>query len=154
MESAVQVCEQRRMLNIVYQTLFGRPLVKRFALCYPSVVCLCCAVLSCLSVTLMYCGQTVEPIKMKMGKQVGLCPVHIVLGGDRALPPPKGHSLSEFSAHTCCGQMAARIKMPLGMELGLDPGDFVLDRDPAQPPQKGAEPPDFRSMFIVAKRLD
>jgi len=49
--------------------------------------------------------------------------------------------------------MAAWIKMPLGMELGLSQA-IVLDGDPALPPQKGAEPPNFRPMFIVAKRLD
>ena len=36
--------------------VFGRPFVKRFALCYWTVVCLSC--LSVLSVTLVYCGQT------------------------------------------------------------------------------------------------
>jgi len=118
----------------------------------------CLSVLSVLSVTLMYCGQTVGQIKMKLGMQIGFGPGHIVLGGDLAPPPPKGHSqlaIPQFSAHICCGQMAAWIKMPLGMELGLGPGDFVLDGDPAPPPQKGAEPhPNFRPMFIVAKRLD
>ena len=45
--------------------------------------------------------------------------------------------------------------MSLGMELGLGPGDFVLDENPAfHSPKKGAEPPNFRPMFIVAKRLD
>jgi len=45
--------------------------------------------------------------------------------------------------------------MPLSMELGLGPGDFVLDGDPAPLPKKGAEsPPNFRPMFIAAKRLD
>jgi len=50
--------------------------------------------------------------------------------------------------------MAAWITMPLGMEVNLDSGDRVLDGDPAPLPQKGAEPPNFRPMFIVAKRLD
>ena len=51
--------------------------------------------------------------------------------------------------------MAAWIKIPLGMEVGLGPGDFVLDGDTAPLPKKGAEPsPNFRPMFIVAKRLD
>jgi len=45
--------------------VFGRPFVKRFALCYWTVVCLSC--LSVLSVTLVYCGQTVRRIKMKLG---------------------------------------------------------------------------------------
>ena len=51
--------------------------------------------------------------------------------------------------------MAAWIKMSLGMEVGLGPGDFVLDGDPAPFSKKGVEPlPNFRPMFIVAKRLD
>jgi len=80
-----------------------------------SVVLSVCPV--CLSLTLVYCGQTVGRIKMKLGMQVGLDPGHIVLGGDPAPPPLKGHSPHpQFSAHICCGQMAAWIKMSLGME--------------------------------------
>jgi len=77
---------------------------------------------------------------MKLGVQVRLSPGRIVLDGDPAFPPPKGHSL-QFSAHIYCGQMAAWIKMLLHMEVGLGPGDFVLDG--IQPPPKGggAEPP-------------
>ena len=37
------------------------------------------SVLSVLSVTLVYCGQTVGWIKMKLGMPVGLGPGHIVL---------------------------------------------------------------------------
>ena len=37
----------------------------------------------------VYCGQTVEWIKMKLGMQVGLDPGHIVLDGD-PVPHPKG----------------------------------------------------------------
>jgi len=62
--------------------LFGRPFVKRFALCYRSVVC---PVLS--DVTFEHCDQTVGRIKMKLGMQVGLGPSYIVLGGDRAPLP-------------------------------------------------------------------
>ena len=43
----------------------------------------------CLSVTLVYCGQTVEWIEMKLGMEVGLCPGHIALLGDTA-PQEKG----------------------------------------------------------------
>ena len=42
----------------------------------------------------------------------------------------------------------------LDVEVGLGPGAFVLDEDPAPLPKNGAQPPDFRRMFIVAKRLD
>ena len=80
---------------------FGRPFVKRFALCYEtfvmSVLSVCLSVCLCglpvLSVTLVYCGQTVGCIKIKLGIQVGLGPGHTVLDGDSALRPPKGQSL-------------------------------------------------------------
>ena len=48
--------------------------------------------LSCLSVTSVYCAQTVERINMKVGMPVGLGPGHIVLRRDAAPPPVKGHS--------------------------------------------------------------
>jgi len=44
--------------------------------------------------------------------------------------------------------------MPLGMKVGLGSGDFVLDGNPAPLSKKEAEPPIFRPMSIVAKRLD
>jgi len=101
-------------------------------------VCLC--VLSVLSVTLVYCGQTVGLIKMKFGIQVGFS--HTVFDRDRAPAPSKGHS-PQFSAYVRCGQMAVWIQMPLGMEVGLGSRDFVLDWDPAPPHQGGAEPPNL-----------
>ena len=65
--------------------VFGRWFVKRFALCYQTIVCLSCR--SVLSVTLVYCGQTVGRMKMKLGMQVGLGPGHIVLDWDPAARP-------------------------------------------------------------------
>ena len=70
-------------------SIFGRPFLERFALCYRTVVCLSVCLsrlscLSCLSVTLVYCGQTVGRIKMKLGAQVGLGPYDFVLDGDPA----------------------------------------------------------------------
>jgi len=115
-------------------------------------VCMSCPVLCvCLSVTLVYCGQTVGRIKMKLGTQVGLDPGHIVLDGDPAAPPQRGTTPPQFSAHICCGQMAGWIKMPLGMEVGLSlgDGDFVLDGDPAPPPPKRAQPPIFGSCLFA-----
>jgi len=98
---------------------------------------------------MVYCGQTVGWIKMKLSMQVRLGP-HIVLDGDPAPPPPKGHS-PKFSDHICCGQMAGWIKMPLGTEVGLNPGHIVLHGDPAHPLKIGTAP-NFRPMCIVAKR--
>jgi len=40
--------------------------------------------LSCLSVTLVYCGRAVVWIRMPVGMVVGLGPGHIVLDGDPA----------------------------------------------------------------------
>ena len=93
-------------------------------------------------------------IKIKLGMQVGLAPGHIVLDCDPA-PPSQRDKAPQFSAHICCGEIAAWIKMSLGVELGLGPGDFVLDGDRVAPsPKGGADPPNFRPMFIVTKRLD
>jgi len=80
--------------------ILGRPFVKRFALCYRTVVCLSV----CLSVTLVYCGQTVGWIKMKLGVEVGLGPGHIVLDGNPAPHPQRGSP--QFSVHICCDQTA------------------------------------------------
>jgi len=67
----------------------GFVFVKQFALCYPTVVCPVC--LFCLSVTLVYCGQTVGWIKMPLGTKVGLGPGHIVLD-ETQLPHGKRQS--------------------------------------------------------------
>jgi len=53
-----------------------------------------------------------------------------------------------------CGQTVRWIKMALGMDMGLGPGHIVLDGNPAPLHKKGAEPQNFRTMFIVTKRLD
>ena len=94
----------------------------------------------------------VERIKMKLGTQVGLGPVHIVLGGEPA-PPPQCEG-AQYLAHICCDQMAGWIKMPLGMKVYLGPGHIVLDGDPAPPTERGTAAPTFRLMLIVAKRLN
>jgi len=100
----------------------------------------CMSDLPVLSVTLVYYGQTVRWIKMKLGRQVGLGPGHIVLDGDPDPSPKMGQS-PQFSAHVYCDQTAGWIKMPFGMELGLGPGHIVLDGDPASPLQKGGTAP-------------
>jgi len=81
--------------------------------------------LSCLYVTLVYCGQTVGWIKINLGMQVGLGPGNVMLDGNAA-PSTKETQSPQFSAHVCCGQTAGWMKMPLGMEVGLGPDDAVL----------------------------
>jgi len=94
--------------------------------------CLSCPV--CLSVTLVYCGQTVGCAKMKLGMEVGFGLGHIVLDGD--LEHPSGIAPTQISAHVCCGQTARWMKMPLGTKVDLGPGHIVLDGDPAPSPRK------------------
>jgi len=53
-----------------------------------------------------------------------------------------------------CGQTFGWIKMKLGIEVGLGQGDIVLDGHPAPPPKGHSPSPNFRSMSVVAKRLD
>ena len=80
----------RTVLRTVAEKLtvfIGRPFVKRFALSYQTVVCLSCLVLS---VTLMYCGQTVGWTKMKLGIYVGLGHGYIALDGDPTPSPKRG----------------------------------------------------------------
>ena len=82
---------------------------------------------------------------MPLHREVDVVPGDIVLHGD--LATPKGHS-TQFLAHVCCGQMAGWMKISFGTEVGLGPGE------PRSFPPKGArQPPTFRPMSIVAKRL-
>jgi len=66
--------------------VFGQPFVKRFAVCYRSVICL--SVLSVCNVGVLWPNG--GWIKMKLGVQIGLRPGHIVLDGDPAPPPQRG----------------------------------------------------------------
>jgi len=77
---------------------------------------------------------------MKLGTEVGLGLSDIVLDGNRASPPLKGHS-PQFSANVRCGQTAGWNKTPVCMEVGLGPGDFVFDGDPATPEKMAPPPP-------------
>jgi len=99
-----------------------------------SVRCPVClsASLSCLSVKLGYCGQTVGWVKMKLSMQVGLGP---------SPKSPKRKRSPQFSANVYCGQTDAWIKMPLATDVGLGPDDIVSLGDPAPLLKKGAEPP-------------
>ena len=59
-------------IDFGFASVFARPFVNRFALCYRTVV-----LSVCLSVTFVHYGQTVGRIKMKLGMQVGLGPDHM-----------------------------------------------------------------------------
>jgi len=128
---------------------FGRPFVKRFALCYRSIVCLSCLV--CDVRTLWPNGWTDQDETWHAGRPR---PWPHCIRWDPTPPPPKGHS-PQFSAHICCGQTAACIKMAVGMEVSVGPDDIVLHGDQLPSPKRGRSPlPNFRPISTVAKRLD
>ena len=79
---------------------------------------------------------------------------HCVRWGPSSPSPKKGGSAPpKFLAYVYCGHTAGWIKMPLGVEVGLGLGHIVLDGAQLPLLQKGAQPPNFRAMSIVAKRL-
>ena len=84
------VYRQNRLSGLKISVVFGRPFVKCHMLSDRCLSCPVCLSI-CLSVTLVYCDQTVGWIKMPLGMEVGLEPGHIVLDGDPA-PPRKGHN--------------------------------------------------------------
>ena len=107
----------------------------------------CCHV--CLSVMLVYCGQMAGWIKMPFDMEVDLGPGYLVLDGDPASSPQKGHS-PQFLVHVGCGQMAGWITMPLGRDLGLGPGNnIVLDGHPAPRPKKVHSSPQLFSPYLL-----
>jgi len=71
----------------------------------------------------------------------------------RPRPRPVPHCVRWGPSYPKSGrQTAGWIKMPLSTEVGLGPGFILLDGDPAPP--KREQSPNFRTMSVVAKRLD
>ena len=98
------------------QLVFGRPFVKRFALCYWTVVCLSCLFCPVCNVGVSWPnGWMDQDETWRAGRPRPWS--HCVRWEPSSLSP-KGHS-PQFSAHICCGQMAGWIKMPLGMQVGI-----------------------------------
>jgi len=114
--------------------IFGRPdqpFVKRFALCYWTIVCL-----SICDVGVLWPNGSVE-FSMPLSMVVGLDPGHSVLHGDPA-PPQKGaQPPPQFSPHVCCGQTAGWIEMPLSTDVDLSPGHIVRWGPISPPHEKG-----------------
>jgi len=90
---------------------------------------------------------------MSLGMEIGLVSGDFVFDGDPNAPQKKGTALAQFLDDVYCGQTAAWIKMPLGTKVNFGPCDVVLD-EVAAPSTKRSTAPSFRSMYIVAKRLD
>jgi len=80
---------------------------------------------------------------------------HCIRRGPSSSPENRWHS-SPTHQPMYCSETAIWIKMPLGTEVGLDPGHIALETQFMSPQKHGAtaHPPDFRPIFVVAKRLD
>jgi len=123
-------------LHEIFCTCYLRS--RRFAVCYQTVVCPVCPVLS---VTLVYCGQTVGRIKMTLGTQVGLGLGHIVLGGDPA-PPIFGPYLLR--------QNGCRDQDATGYGIRTRPRRLCVRWGHRSPPQKaGGAPSPLFGPFLL-----
>jgi len=120
-------------ITCTFLRFFGRPFVKRFAICYRTVVPSVCPVCPVCNVGVLCPNGCLDQDETWQG--AGLGSDHIVLDGDPAFPS-KGAQPPNFRSMQCC-QTAGWIKVSLGREVDLGPGDIVLDRDPAAPSQRG-----------------
>jgi len=102
------------------------------------------------------CGQTAGWIKMALGMGVGLGPDHIVLDGEPCSAPTPKVAGAPSPIYGPC------LLWPNGWmdQDGTWHGDGSWSRPhcgrwgPSSPLQTGAEPPTFRPIFSVTKRLD
>jgi len=119
---------------------FGQPFVKRFALCYRTVV------LSVCDVGVLWPNVWTDQDETRRTDRPRPWPHCIRFGPSSAFT--KG-AQPPISAHICCGQMAGWIKMPLGRKVGLDPSDIVFDGDPAVKSPKGGHRPLIFAPFLL-----
>jgi len=110
---------------------FGRLFVKRFALCYRSVVCL--SVLSVCNVGVLWPNVWMDQDETWHAGRPRPWPLCVKWGPTS--PKKRGQQPLTFRPMHC-GQTAGWMKMPFGTEVGLGPGHIVLDGNPA-PSQRG-----------------
>ena len=136
---------RRKTIIALTSWIFGRPFVKRFAVCYRSVVLHVCLSV-CLRLGVLWPNGWTDQDETWRADRFQPWPHCLRCEPDPT--PRKGHS-RQFSAHISCGQMARWIQMPLDRKIGLDPSDIVLDGDPAPPLQKsGRAHPNFRPCLL------
>jgi len=104
----------------------------------------CLSVCPVLSVTLVYCGQTVGRIKMKHGMQVGLGPGHsghIVLDEAQLLLPYRGRSPSPIFGPYLLQPNGWMDQYATRYGGRTQPRRLCVKWGPSSLPKKGAEPP-------------
>ena len=129
--------------------VFGQPFVKRFALCYRTVVCPVLSV--CLSCLWRWCSVAKQLDGSRWDWHGGtLGPGHSVLDGDPDAPQ-NVHSCLQFSAHVCCGQTVGWIKMRLARRYPR-PRPHCVKWGPSSFPKRGTAAPNFRPMSVVVQK--
>jgi len=106
-----------------------------------------------MSVTLVYCDQTVGQIKMQLGVQVGIGSGHIVLDGQPGPTPKKGKA-PIFGPYLLWpnGSMDQDATWLDGMP---QPKRHCVRCGPSSNhPEAQLPPPKFRPMSVMAKQLD
>jgi len=101
------------MIHTYTWTVFGRPFVKWFTLCYGTVVCL--SVISVCVVDVLWPNGWMYQEETWHGGRPRPWP-HCVRW-ETKLPSKRGTAL-HFSAHVYCGQTAGWIKIKVGLSLG------------------------------------
>ena len=114
--------------------VFGRPFLKRFALCYHDRFLSVLSVCPVCDVGVLWPNGWMDQDETWHAGRPRSRP-HCARWGPSS--SRRRGTTPEFSAHVCCGQTAGWIKMPLATEVGLGSGGIVLDSDPAPPPLKG-----------------
>jgi len=85
----------------------------------------------------VYCGQMAGWIKMALGMELGLGPIHIVLDGDTAPLSKNGQAPHFLPIFIVAKRLDASRCHLVWIEVDLSPGNFVLDGDPIPYPKKG-----------------
>ena len=99
------------------------------------------------------CGQMAACIKMSLGMELGLGPGDFVLHGDLAPPPKRGEAPQIFGL--CLLWPNGWIHQDVTWYgCRRQPWGLCVSWRPSPQHKKGAQPPNFRPMFIVTKRLD
>ena len=103
---------------------------------------------------LWYYAQMVGWIKMPLDVELGLDPSDIVLDGDPGPSSPKKGTAPSFLPMSIVAKRLHRSRCQV-CEGRPRPRPHWARWGPSSPsPEKGAQPPNFRSMFVVAKLLD
>jgi len=131
-----RMSQSRKLRSRLHPWIFGRLFVKRFALCFWTIVCPVCPV--CDIGVLWPNGWMDEDETWHAGRHRPW-PDYVTWGPSS--PSPKMEQSPQFLAHVYCGQAGGWIKIALGLEVGLGSGHIVVDGDSAPLPKNGTQPP-------------